>query len=232
MRLLGKQVTGPPSGARAHRQRHSDHRLPSKSRPCEPGVEPGVPPPKVTSGSGSVRGDVSRFRRVSSLGRIPGRYARPCGDCLDSYSPSQRWRLADVGGGQNQIRDEAIGWCLDVGGSAHPVNVDLHLAPGNSASASQHWLLSPAAAPNRRGAQQPGGYAGGVPHGGLENAATKQLLDHNIRPPSRGPPPCPTALRNRRIRRSKCCGQFPWSRAATRLGEWLRAGMHPGIPAQ
>lgn len=92
----------------------------------------------------------------------------------------QQWRLEDVGGDQWQIRSVVVNQCMDVGGSQQPVAVDLHLQPCDATRAAQHWLLSPADVPDPDDqGPGPGDLAVAFPDGGVENAATKQLLNHD-----------------------------------------------------
>lgn len=98
-------------------------------------------------------------------------------DCTDSGV--QQWRLEDVGDEQYEIRSEVIGWCLDVGNSQFPVAVDLHLQSCDPGRPAQHWLLSPGGTPDpTEMGTDTDDLPVAFPDGGLENAATKQLLDH------------------------------------------------------
>ncbi len=100
-------------------------------------------------------------------------------DCSNDLA--QWWTFQDVGDGQQQIRHWALGSCLDVGDSQRPTAVDLRLEHCDAARPSQHWLLSPAATPARTEISvDPVDYPVAFPTGGLENAATKQLLRRDV----------------------------------------------------
>lgn len=100
---------------------------------------------------------------------------RKCSDSLRL----QRWYLRDVGDEQYEIRS-VLGLCLDVGESQVPEGVDLHLSGCLPAAARQHWLINPAGQPEESEVgtnlvEMQTAFLSG----GLENATTKQLLNHD-----------------------------------------------------